>query len=484
MTTDKKDFTNRLADLRHDLRTPAGHVMGYAEIIEEEFEGEDHPEILSNLSSLKKQGELLLELIDEYLGARTKDISEVLSRGASENLARPLVTIEDSCNTLRPLLEKTGGADDLEKVEKAALHLAELIEGIPQALSGPEMPVTEEPELESTQEIPSPVVSVLGEGGVILIVDDNEANRDLLGRKLQAQGYTPVVVEGGEAALKYLESEEVDIILLDMIMPGMSGAEVLRSLKSSAATKNIPVVMLSALDDMEKVVACISMGAEDYLFKPANPVLLKARISATLEKNRLRRQLAPRLRVFISSPSDVEAERARAKRVIDRLNEELAGKVYMLPVLWEDEPLRASETAQTQIVAPRDTDIYIGIFWARMGTMLPEDICRPDGTRYGSGTEFEFEDALAGHEEKKRPEILVYRRTSQPVVALDDRSRVLDRLDQKEKLEQFIQRWFSTEDGLSIARVYHAFESTDEFEDVLERHLRKLAVQIIEERES
>jgi hypothetical protein len=135
-------------------------------------------------------------------------------------------------------------------------------------------------------------------------------------------------------------------------------------------------------------------------------------------------------------------------------------------------------------VAPRDTDIYIGIFWARMGTMLPEDICRPDGTRYGSGTEFEFEDALAGHEEKKRPEILVYRRTSQPVVALDDRSRVLDRLDQKEKLEQFIQRWFSTEDGLSIARVYHAFESTDEFEDVLERHLRKLAVQIIEERES
>jgi CheY-like chemotaxis protein len=286
MTTDKKDFTNRLADLRHDLRTPAGHVMGYAEIIEEEFEGEDHPEILSNLSSLKKQGELLLELIDEYLGARTKDISEVLSRGASENLARPLVTIEDSCNTLRPLLEKTGGADDLEKVEKAALHLAELIEGIPQALSGPEMPVTEEPELESTQEIPSPGVSVLGEGGVILIVDDNEANRDLLGRKLQAQGYTPVVVEGGEAALKYLESEEVDIILLDMIMPGMSGAEVLRSLKSSAATKNIPVVMLSALDDMEKVVACISMGAEDYLFKPANPVLLKARISATLHGRR------------------------------------------------------------------------------------------------------------------------------------------------------------------------------------------------------
>ena len=273
------------------------------------------------------------------------------------------------------------------------------------------------------------------------------------------------------------------MILLDMIMPGLDGTEVLGILKSDARLKNIPVVMLSALDDMERIIDSITMGAEDYLFKPPNPVLLKARISATLEKNRLRKQLAPRLRVFISSPSDVDPERVQAKRVIDRLNEELAGKVYMIPILWEDEPLRASETAQTQIIAPRDTDIYIGIFWSRMGTMLPDHIRRPDGSRYGSGTEFEFEDALAGHEESKRPEILVYRKTAQTTVVLDDRATVLGRLDQKEKLEQFIRQWFSTEDGLSIARVYHAFESVEQFENIFERHIRKLALDIIEARE-
>jgi hypothetical protein len=69
-------------------------------------------------------------------------------------------------------------------------------------------------------------------------------------------------------------------------------------------------------------------------------------------------------------------------------------------------------------------------------------------------------------------------------VVLDDRSKVLDRLDQKERLEQFIRRWFSTEDGLSIARVYHPFNSIDQFEDILERHLRTLALQIIEKRPS
>jgi DNA-binding response OmpR family regulator len=426
----------------------------------------------------------MLALIEEHLGVATTSLTDMKLGEVSGALARPLGSIHESCQILHPLLAETDGAADLEKIERAAQHLADLIARIPEALSEPAEDASESSRSESATDVASPGASLLGEGGVILVVDDNEANRDLLGRKLQTQGYTPVTVESGEAALEYLESARADMILLDMIMPGLSGADVLRSLKKDAALKNIPVVMLSALDDMERVIECIGMGAEDYLFKPANPVLLKARISATLEKSRLRRQMALRLQVFISSPSDVEPERARAKRVIGRLNEELAGKVYMIPVLWEDEPLRASETAQTQIVAPRDTDIYIGIFWSRMGTMLPENICRSDGSRYGSGTEFEFEDALSGHEENRRPEILVYRKTSQPTVVLDDRSKVLDRLDQKERLEQFIRRWFSTEDGLSIARVYHPFNSIDQFEDILERHLRTLALQIIEKRPS
>jgi len=87
----------------------------------------------------------------------------------------------------------------------------------------------------------------------------------------------------------------------------------------------------------------------------------------------------------------------------------------------------------------------------------------------------------AGHEIARKPEILAYRKTAPATVVLDDRDKVLNKLDQKERLELFMDKWFSTDDGLSIARVYHAFDSTRQFEDLLERHLRKLALEIVGE---
>ena len=143
--------------------------------------------------------------------------------------------------------------------------------------------------------------------------------------------------------------------------------------------------MLSALDDVNKIVQCILMGAEDYIFKPFNPVLLKARIGASLEKLRLRKQSVENLRVFVSSASDVTLERKIVKQVLRGLNDEFTGLIRLIPYLWEDEPLLGSETAQTQVIEPRDTDIYVAIFWARMGTPLPDHIRRPDGSRYDSG---------------------------------------------------------------------------------------------------
>ena len=139
----------------------------------------------------------------------------------------------------------------------------------------------------------------------ILIVDDDETNRDLLARRLQRQGYNTISRDGGRPALQFLEQEAVDLILLDMIMPDMNGMEVLQQLKQDRRLKHIPVIMLSALDDVSQIIQCILIGAEDYLFKPYNPVLLKARIGACLEKLRLREQVVETLRVFVSSPSDV-----------------------------------------------------------------------------------------------------------------------------------------------------------------------------------
>jgi class 3 adenylate cyclase len=124
----------------------------------------------------------------------------------------------------------------------------------------------------------------------VLVVDDVEANRDLLCRRLQRQGYTVQVAEDGVKALELIRTEPFDLVLLDIMMPQMNGYQVLEELKADPNLRHIPAIMISAVDDIDSVVKCIKLGAEDYLPKPFNPVLLKARISACLEKKRLRDQ--------------------------------------------------------------------------------------------------------------------------------------------------------------------------------------------------
>ncbi|HEY9629436.1 MAG TPA: adenylate/guanylate cyclase domain-containing protein [Coleofasciculaceae cyanobacterium] len=130
----------------------------------------------------------------------------------------------------------------------------------------------------------------MADQGLVLIVDDNEMNRDLLSRRLTKQGHRIVLAEDGLQALETLRQQPFDLVLLDVMMPGMNGYQVLEHVKSDAALRHIPVIMISALDDIDSVVRCIELGAEDYLFKPFNPTLLKARIGASLEKKRLRDQ--------------------------------------------------------------------------------------------------------------------------------------------------------------------------------------------------
>jgi len=124
----------------------------------------------------------------------------------------------------------------------------------------------------------------------VLVVDDNESNRDMLSRRLQHQGYDVCIADSGHKALTLLDTQEVDLILLDVMMPEMDGCEVLLKLKEDGRRRDLPVIMISALDEIESVVRCIERGAEDYLPKPFDPVLLRARIGACLEKKRLRDQ--------------------------------------------------------------------------------------------------------------------------------------------------------------------------------------------------
>ncbi len=128
------------------------------------------------------------------------------------------------------------------------------------------------------------------EHGHMLVVDDDSMNRMMLGFGLQAEGHTYATADDGQQALERLQAERFDLVLLDIVMPRLDGYEVLARMKGDHALRHIPVIMISALDEIESVVRCIEMGAEDYLPKPFDPVLLRARIGACLEKKRLRDQ--------------------------------------------------------------------------------------------------------------------------------------------------------------------------------------------------
>jgi len=125
----------------------------------------------------------------------------------------------------------------------------------------------------------------LKDAGVILAVDDMPENRELISRLLSRAGHTVISAESGEEALELLETRGVDVVLLDLMMPGIGGAEVLRKMKEHEGLRATPVIMISGRQDMDQIITCIQAGADDYLLKPFNPVLLQARISAGTQSN-------------------------------------------------------------------------------------------------------------------------------------------------------------------------------------------------------
>jgi CheY-like chemotaxis protein len=124
----------------------------------------------------------------------------------------------------------------------------------------------------------------------LLIVDDNSMNRIMLSRYITKLGYQASLAENGRQALEKLRHEPFDLVLLDVEMPEMDGYEVLEQIKADPHLREIPVIMISAVEELESVVKCIELGAQDYLPKPFNPVLLRARLTACLERKRLRDQ--------------------------------------------------------------------------------------------------------------------------------------------------------------------------------------------------
>jgi class 3 adenylate cyclase len=266
-----------LSTLRHELRTPLNHIIGYAELCLEEAGDGGPADLAARLRAIRDEARQVVGLIADLVGPA---VSAAPSPTAvRDRLAGPAGRLGDAAHELRAAAEQAGASGILSDVGRIAAA-AERLKAMVADQAGAPAPANAAAE------------SGAGSGarGRILVVDDNHNNRDMLARRLSRQGYAVEQAAGGGEALEMVRSRPPDLVLLDVMMPDIDGYEVLRQLKAAPTLRDIPVLMISALDEMESVVRCIEMGAEDYLPKPFDPVLLRARIGSCLEKKRLHDQ--------------------------------------------------------------------------------------------------------------------------------------------------------------------------------------------------
>ena len=162
----------------------------------------------------------------------------------------------------------------------------------------------------------------------LLVVDDDVMNLDVLQQLLEAYGYTTTTAGNGREALARLQQEPFDLVLLDITMPEMDGFTVLQTMKADAELRELPVILISGLEDMDSIARCIEIGADDYLPKPFKPVLLRARIGSCLEKKQLREQEQATYHALVESQKHLAEELAEAEKYVrSLLPEPLTGKV-------------------------------------------------------------------------------------------------------------------------------------------------------------
>ncbi len=298
MTADTPDPAARLAHARHELRTPVNALIGYSEMLLEDADSERQADLCNGLTRLQTLGKQLQDLIAELLGAARLESDpqldlDVLEGEVRGRLLAPCQETRATAAELRELATRLNldeARADLERIATAADRLLGMLDdpfgqhgaAEPGPATAPAVPV--EDGAQAAEE------AFAGMSGHVLVVDDNAFNRDMLARGLHRQKHYFALASNGKQALDMLQSGAFDLVLLDILMPEMDGFETLAQIKADPKLSHIPVIMISALDQIGGVVRCIEMGAEDYLPKPFNPVLLRARVGACLEKKRLRDQ--------------------------------------------------------------------------------------------------------------------------------------------------------------------------------------------------
>jgi adenylate cyclase len=319
-----------LTRLRHSLRTPLNQIIGYCEMLMEAAEESGITAIMGDLKRIHTSGGQLLAMINDALAPWKIETGKLDVESMRRDMRTPLNAIigyAELCLDETTTLGQETLVADLKKIHKAALNLYHLFEdkSFPSQFgstaspteTGSGSPVTGVAPA-TTAHSPAPFAQITSDPATplatttaarLLVVEDNDLNREMLCRRLQKLGYEVMEATNGREALQKLKETKCDLVLLDIIMPELDGFQTLEFIKADPRLRHLPIVMITALDDVDSTVRCIEAGAEDFVPKPFNPVILRARIVASLEKKRLRDQE----QAFVAQ---LQNERSKSERLL------------------------------------------------------------------------------------------------------------------------------------------------------------------------
>ena len=319
-----------LGKLRHELRTPINQVIGYCELLLEDPNTADIYE--RDLQRIKTAGWQLLTALNLYLGDQALAARSFDTYKVQQDLRTPVDHIIGYSELLMEQAESQDCPEilqDLRRIHKAAGHWLQRMEAALLALADSREPQGVaaiqrdngglgqlEPTRNSTE---NTAKAAPGCGEHILIAEDDPLNLDILRRRVERFGYRVTTTGDGGSAWLELQKGTYDLVLLDMMMPIMDGFELLRHLRNDPRLSLVPVLMISGGDQEHSIARCIEAGADDYLMKPVNPIFLRARIGACLERKRLRDLEQRTHAALLESQSHLAEELAEASRYVSCL---------------------------------------------------------------------------------------------------------------------------------------------------------------------
>jgi class 3 adenylate cyclase len=309
----------RLAQKREQLLAPASALRELGKMLLKDARDRGQEEFQTDMQQIHALAERLVETIGGLLDPNEGEAEEGFEKRLRHDLRTPPTEIIGLCeiwleDAREQLLE--GFIADLEVVRSLGKKLVGCIDDLlafKKVASDPDVNIPWPEEAAARQLIASlPHVEEDAPAditGVVLVVEDNDVSRDVLVRRLVRQGHTVAEARNGRQALDRLRAQSFDLVLLDILMPEMNGFQVLEALKADERLRDVPVIMITAFTELDGVARAIELGAEDYLPKPFNAVVLRARVGASLEKKRLR----DRERLHLAQ---IEVERRRSDELL------------------------------------------------------------------------------------------------------------------------------------------------------------------------